>query len=200
MDAFIVSAIIKKGLTSKSFRKTLEHAAFLISTPSTYKNYDKSRTNILADNSMTDNSLVADNSENSMIADNSDTYKVSDNSDNSDTIYSNTDNSSNITVNNIKVTNVKSKSKMEHEEEEETEEDEYQNKNKANKISNMTFLLMLIINSYAAFLSWECNTHKEYPILLKIVFSFFAFIFGTIYLLYYILFKFDDCNKFSHNY
>ena len=57
-------------------------------------------------------------------------------------------------------------------------------------------MLMLIINSYSAYLSWECNSKKGYPLALKVVFSFFAFIFGSLYLLYYILFKFDECNRF----
>ena len=115
------------------------------------------------------------------------------------------DNSNNLVVNNIKVTNIKKSNKKNDEdyndynEEDDDEEDDYQNNNKANKISSVTFLLMLIINSYAAYLSWECNSHKHYPLVLKVVFSFFAFLFGSIYLLYYILFKFDDCNKFSYD-
>jgi hypothetical protein len=197
MDAFIVSSIVKKGLTSKKFRKTLEHAAFLINPPSSSNvnsNKNTNSNNTLFDNSLNDNSL----NDNSIIADNSDTYKVS---DNSDTIYSSTDNSRNLTINNIKVIKNKKNTDEVIEDEDEDEDynnqDEYENKNKANKISNITFLLMLIINSYAAYLSWECNTHKNYPLLLKVVFSFFAFVFGTIYLLYYILFRFDACNHFS---
>jgi hypothetical protein len=84
-------------------------------------------------------------------------------------------------------------------EEEEEDDDDYEeehNNNRANNISSITFLLMLIINSYAAYLSWECNSRKDYPLVLKVVFSFFAFIFGSLYLLYYILFRFDECNRF----
>ena len=56
---------------------------------------------------------------------------------------------------------------------------------------------MLLINSYAAYLSWECNTNNNYPVLLKVLFAFFAFMFGSLYMLYYVLFRFDTCNSFS---
>ena len=65
-----------------------------------------------------------------------------------------------------------------------------------NNIGSSTFILMLLINSYAAYLSWECNTNNNYPLLLKVLFAFFAFMFGSLYIVYYILFKFDDCNQF----
>jgi len=68
--------------------------------------------------------------------------------------------------------------------------------NTASKISNGTFILMLLINSYAAYLSWDCNSSKNYPLILKVVFSLFAFMFGSIYIVYFILFKFDECNQF----
>lgn len=206
MDAFIVSEYVKKSLQSK--KKNLEHAAFIINTPSSeiingYSNdQDNIKTMDLSDNS--DNSTIIDNSDNSNIidttkvSDNSDNYKITDNTDNSAVAYSTTDNSNNYVVNNIKVTNVKpNATESVLIEENEDDEEEYVINNKANKVSSVTFLLMLLINSYAAYLSWECNSNKGYPLALKIVFSFFAFIFGTMYLLYYILFRFDDCNKFT---
>jgi hypothetical protein len=208
MDAFIVSEFVKKSLQSK--KKNLEHAAFIINTPSVesnvpvqnnYSNSNKVKAMDLSDRSS--NSTIVDNSDNSLIsdttevADNSDNYKITDNTDNSATAYSTTDNSSNIVVNNIKVTNVQNKQSDQLEELDEYDDEDYVVNNKANKVSSVTFLLMLLINSYAAYLSWECNTNKGYPVALKIVFSFFAFIFGTIYLLYYILFKFDECNNFK---
>jgi hypothetical protein len=147
----------------------------------------------MTDNSMPDNSIndnsINDNSVNSLSSV-EDNYKYAEN----------TDNSSNITVNNIKVTNVK-KQVVKNKDENEDEDEDYEvednnNNNKANNISSITFLLMLIINSYSAYLSWECNSNKGYPLVLKVVFSFFAFMFGSLYLLYYILFRFDDCNQF----
>jgi len=83
-------------------------------------------------------------------------------------------------------------------EEDEDEDEEDVNKS-ASKISTGTFILLLLINSYAAYLSWECNTSKNYPLMLKVVFSLFAFMFGSLYILYYMLFKFDDCNSFRED-
>ena len=79
----------------------------------------------------------------------------------------------------------------------ESQEDMIVNK-KAENLSTTTFILMLLINSYAAYLSWECNSKNNYPLVLKLVFSLFAFMFGTLYILYYILFRFDSCNSFSN--
>jgi hypothetical protein len=227
MDAFIVSEYVKKSLQSR--KKGIEHAAFIINSPSAslrgseapafpsvkppvnnnFKMTDLSNKTKMTDNS--DNSRITDNSNNSRITDNSnntrvtdnsrieETTKVAENTDNSATAYSTTDNSSNLTVNNIKVTNVKGgevQRYVEDNEDEDEDDEEYVVNSKANKISSITFLLMLLINSYAAYLSWECNSGKNYPLAMKIVFSSFAFIFGTMYLLYYVLFRFDECNKF----
>ena len=92
----------------------------------------------------------------------------------------------NISITNIEVTNVGV----------DDESQEMNQKTKADRLSTTTFILMLFINSYAAYLSWDCNTKNNYPLSLKIVFSLFAFMFGSFYLLYYILFRFDTCNKF----
>jgi hypothetical protein len=210
MDAFIVSELVKKSLQSN--KKNLEHAAFIINTPpaqsnlpeqnnipspNNYSSNTKLKAMDLSDRSSNsnyiDNSLVSDSTE---VADNSGNYKITDNTDNSATAYSTTDNSSNIVVNNIKVTNLQNKQSDNLEDYDDEDDEEFIINNKANKVSSVTFLLMLLINSYAAYISWECNTNKGYPVALKIVFSFFAFIFGTIYLLYYILFRFDECNNF----
>jgi len=53
--------------------------------------------------------------------------------------------------------------------------------------------LPLIIGLIAAYISWNCNSRKGYTLLEKIIFSFFAFIFGGIYLLYYFLIRYDEC-------
>ena len=91
----------------------------------------------------------------------------------------------NISITNIEVTNIELDDK-----------EEMNQKSVANRLSTTTFVLMLFINSYAAYLSWDCNSKHNYPLSLKIVFSLFAFMFGSFYLLYYILFRFDTCNKF----
>jgi hypothetical protein len=178
MDAFIVSSLVKNSLKNKK-SKNLEHAAFLINDPSSTNGTTKNNVK-LYDNSINDNSVISEE----------DNYKFT---NSGDKIYAPTDNSSNITVNNIKVS--RSKQVDEYEDDDDME-NEYENNNKANNISSVTFLLMLIINSYSAYLSWECNSNKNYPLVLKVVFSFFAFMFGSLYLLYYILFRFDDCNNF----
>jgi hypothetical protein len=53
--------------------------------------------------------------------------------------------------------------------------------------------LPLIIGLIAAYISWNCNSRKGYTVLEKIIFSFFAFIFGGVYLLYYFLVRYDEC-------
>jgi hypothetical protein len=95
------------------------------------------------------------------------------------------------TTNNMDVTNII----VENDDNE--EEDENISDNSASKISNGTFILLLLINSYAAYLSWDCNTAKNYPLMLKLIFSLFAFMFGTLYIIYYMLFRFDECNTFN---
>ena len=97
-----------------------------------------------------------------------------------------TSTTNNISITKIEVTNVGV----------DDERQEMVQKSKAERLSMTTFILMLFINSYAAYLSWDCNTKNNYPLSLKIVFSLFAFMFGSFYLLYYILFRFDTCNKF----
>jgi len=97
-----------------------------------------------------------------------------------------TSTTNNISITKIEVTNVGV----------DDERQEMVQKSKAERLSMTTFILMLFINSYAAYLSWDCNTKNNYPLSLKIVFSLFALTFGSFYLLYYILFRFDTCNKF----
>jgi len=101
------------------------------------------------------------------------------------------DNSINDYSTNTDITNIIVDENKDDEEEDNTSD------NSASKISTGTFVLLLLINSYAAYLSWDCNTSKNYPLMLKIVFSLFAFMFGTLYIMYYMLFRFDDCNTFN---
>ena len=93
----------------------------------------------------------------------------------------------NISITNIDVNNISY-------DDEDNEDDDYRN---ASMVSNNTFILMLIINSYAAYLSWTCNTKNNYPLPLKLVFAFFSFMFGSLYVIYYMLFRFDTCNEFT---
>jgi hypothetical protein len=99
------------------------------------------------------------------------------------------------TTNNMEVTNIIVENEVSSNEDE--YEDEEISDNSASKISTGTFILLLLINSYAAYLSWDCNSAKNYPLMLKLVFSLFAFMFGSLYIIYYMLFRFDDCNTFN---
>lgn len=53
--------------------------------------------------------------------------------------------------------------------------------------------LPFIVGLIAAYLSWNCNTAKGYTFVEKVIFSFFAYIFGGIYILYYFLVRYDEC-------
>jgi len=97
-----------------------------------------------------------------------------------------------IILSNLLKKSLPKKKKIEHMHE---EEEDY-NIMSISNISIFSFLLMIIINSYAAYLSWECNTLNNYPVNLKIIFSFLSFMFGSLYITYYMLFRFDACNKF----
>jgi hypothetical protein len=103
------------------------------------------------------------------------------------------------TTNNMDITNIiiENENENENENEEDEDEDDIMSDNSATNISTGTFILLLLINSYAAYLSWDCNSAKNYPLMLKLIFSLFAFMFGTLYIIYYMLFRFDDCNSFN---
>ena len=184
MDAFVVSKLIKNSLQPKktakyvrNSRKLKEHADFMMPNDS-YK--------FGADGSVSQetNSSNTTNSAESILMDSMSGNNMQTMSMPSDLDDANTTN--NISITNIEVTNV----------EVEDERQEMNQKTKADRLSTTTFILMLFINSYAAYLSWDCNTKNNYPLSLKIVFSLFAFMFGSFYLLYYILFRFDNCNRF----
>lgn len=51
------------------------------------------------------------------------------------------------------------------------------------------FLLSLLIGLFGIYLSWSCNTIQGYNVFFKIVFAFFAWFFGLLYLLVYWLFR-----------
>jgi hypothetical protein len=184
MDAFVVSKLIKNSLQPKktakyvrNSRKLKEHADFMMPNDS-YKFGADGSVNQETNSSNTTNSaesILMD----SMSGNNMQTMSMPSDLDDANT-------TNNISITNIEVTNV----------EVEDERQEMNQKTKADRLSTTTFILMLFINSYAAYLSWDCNTKNNYPLSLKIVFSLFAFMFGSFYLLYYILFRFDNCNRF----
>lgn len=46
---------------------------------------------------------------------------------------------------------------------------------------------------YAVYLSWTCNTAAGVNVALKVVYAFFAFIFGFLYLIFYLIFRAGTC-------
>ena len=56
-------------------------------------------------------------------------------------------------------------------------------------------ILTIVIGSYAAYLSYSCNTKNNVSEIHKIFFAVLSYIFGLIYLLYYFLFRYDNCNS-----
>lgn len=62
------------------------------------------------------------------------------------------------------------------------------------KISDiLSFILGVVIGLYAAYLSWQCNTKMAYSTFLKVIFAIFAYIFGLVYLVLYLIMRFDTC-------
>lgn len=57
----------------------------------------------------------------------------------------------------------------------------------SSSVSYQSQVFGLIIGIYAAYLSWTCNTAKGVDTVGKVIYSFFAFIFGGFYLIYYFL-------------
>jgi heme/copper-type cytochrome/quinol oxidase subunit 4 len=54
-------------------------------------------------------------------------------------------------------------------------------------------ILGLIISCIAAYLSWDCNSKQNVNFVLKIIFAFFAAIFGLFYIFLYMLFLSRAC-------
>jgi len=196
MDAFVVSKLIKNSLQPKKTvkyvrnRKMREHADFMSPNDAFSFGADGSvkpgTGSMDSMGSMSGSMGSMGSMSGSGLSDNMQPMSMPP----EDTMMSDLDNNANTTNNisltKIEVTNIGV----------DDERQEMNQKAKADRLSTTTFILMLFINSYAAYLSWDCNTKNNYPLSLKIVFSLFAFMFGSFYLLYYILFRFDTCKKF----
>lgn len=57
----------------------------------------------------------------------------------------------------------------------------------------LSFLFYLIISIFAFYLSWDCNTLRGLSLPVKMFYGFFAFMFGSLYLLFYIIFINGTC-------
>lgn len=65
---------------------------------------------------------------------------------------------------------------------------------KKSKFSLMTmiqFVLSIAISMYAAYLSWSCSAGEH--TFIRILSALFAWFFGVLYILYYMLFKSSSC-------
>lgn len=57
----------------------------------------------------------------------------------------------------------------------------------------LSFSLYFLISIFAFYLSWDCNTQRGLSVFVKLFYGFFAFIFGSLYLLFYIVFINGTC-------
>lgn len=64
-------------------------------------------------------------------------------------------------------------------------------------VSVVSSIIGLLISCYAVYLSWTCNTAMGVNTGLKIVFAFFAFIFGLLYLIFYVLVNAGRCGVYT---
>lgn len=58
-----------------------------------------------------------------------------------------------------------------------------------NNVLLFGIIFAICIGLYAGYLSYECSSKHGEPIILKLLYSVLAFIFGLLYLLYYFLLK-----------
>lgn len=59
----------------------------------------------------------------------------------------------------------------------------------------LSFALGVVIGLYAAYLSWQCNSKLAYNTFLKVIFAVFAYLFGLVYLILYVVMRWDTCRK-----
>jgi len=59
-------------------------------------------------------------------------------------------------------------------------------------ITSFSSIIGLVFSIIALYLSWSCNTSKGISLIPKIIYGFFAFIFGLFYIILYFLFL-RDC-------
>ena len=63
----------------------------------------------------------------------------------------------------------------------------------------IALIIGIFIGIAAMFLSWTCNTAIDYHVWMRTFFAFFAFIFGTSYILLYIIMRHDTCSYIKKN-
>lgn len=60
--------------------------------------------------------------------------------------------------------------------------------------STALLLVELAVACFAAYLSWSCNTAAGIGAALKVLYAFFAFVFGFLYLIFYVIFRVGTCH------
>jgi len=64
---------------------------------------------------------------------------------------------------------------------------------KQRQVEQILQIVSLVLGAYAAYLSWTCNTKQGVSTATKVIFAYFAFMFGPIYLFYYFMFRMEQC-------
>ena len=65
--------------------------------------------------------------------------------------------------------------------------------------SVISFVIGVVIGLVAIYLSWTCNTAIGHSTLAKVIFAFFAWLFGFMYLLFYVILRWDVCAYAKRN-
>jgi hypothetical protein len=73
------------------------------------------------------------------------------------------------------------------------DKEEFSTDEEYSNIFDMGFMISLLIGSYAAYLSYTCNTKENVDCVMKVIYAILAYIFGLFYLLYYFLFRNEHC-------
>jgi hypothetical protein len=61
-------------------------------------------------------------------------------------------------------------------------------------LDGLIFVMGVAIGLYAAYLSFQCNSKLKYGMILRVIFAVFAYVFGFVYLILYVLMRWDVCN------
>lgn len=58
----------------------------------------------------------------------------------------------------------------------------------------ISFVIGMIIGFTAVYLSWTCNSALQYNLALKVIFAVLAYVFGLLYIIFYIIMRWDTCS------
>lgn len=61
-------------------------------------------------------------------------------------------------------------------------------------LDGLIFIMGVAIGLYAAYLSFQCNSKLKYNMILRVLFAVFAYVFGLVYLILYVVMRWDVCN------